>query len=257
MLELFFAELKLSWIEFRRYPLESIAIIFITTIFFYGLFLSAGYIAGPSVQFGEKLDVIIVGYVLWSLVSFILRNIGFRLQQEAQTGTLEQLFLSRYGATTVVLVRSLANLGLQLVITLTILFSIITITGSRLNFPITLFLPLMSVLMAAYGISLMFGGLALIFKRVQQILAFFEFGLLFLLGTPTDTLTGIKLFLVQLLPMTTGAELLRDLIARGDSLNLPKLASAMGNGALYLGLGLFIFTLSEKTAKQRGIISGY
>jgi ABC-2 type transport system permease protein len=257
MFELFFAEFKLSWIEFRRYPLESLAVVFITTIFFYALFLSTRYIAGPSLQFGDKLDAIIVGYVLWSLVSFVLNRIAFDLQKEAQTGTLEQLFLSSFGATTVVLVRSLANLALQLIVTLGILLIIIGLTGSSLNFPTALILPLISVLMSAYGISLMVGALALIFKRIQQILAFFQFGLLFILATPIDSFTGINLLLVKLLPMTTGAELLRDLMARGNNLDMAKLTFAFGCGAFYLGMGLFIFNLSEKAAKSRGIISGY
>ena len=98
MIELFLAELRRRWIEFRRYPVEAIAGIFIFTAIFYGLFLSARYIAGPSFQLGDRLDSIIIGYVLWALVSFIQASIAGELQREAQTGTLEQLFLSRYGA---------------------------------------------------------------------------------------------------------------------------------------------------------------
>ena len=46
MLKLFFAELRCSWIQFRRYPIESVGQIIFTTAIFYGLFLGAGYIAG-------------------------------------------------------------------------------------------------------------------------------------------------------------------------------------------------------------------
>lgn len=257
MFELFLAECRRSWIQFRRYPVEAIGGIFIITSIFYGLFLSARYIAGPTLQLGDRLDSIIIGYVLWTLVLFIMADIAAGLQYEAQTGTLEQLFLSSFGATTVFLMRTLASLTLQLVLILSILLLIMALTGSRLNFPPTLLLPLVTVLMGAYGIAFTMGSLALLLKRVQQLLGIFQFALLFLLATPTETWAGPLRFLGQLLPMTPGAGLLRDLMARGESLDLTKLALAFLNGAAYFALGLLIFRLAEREAKRRGMLSGY
>ena len=88
MLELFLAELKRIWTEFIRYPVEAISGVIITTSLFYGLFLSTRYIGGSTLQFGDRLDGIIVGYVLWTLVTFIVFGIAISLQIEAQTGTL-------------------------------------------------------------------------------------------------------------------------------------------------------------------------
>jgi ABC-2 type transport system permease protein len=257
MLELFLAELRRAWIQFRRYPMESIGGIIIITIFFYGLFLSARYIAGPNLQLGDRLDSIIIGYVLWSLVVFILADISGNLQSEAQTGTLEQLFLSRYGAITVFLIRTLADLVFQLFLILTILFIIMALTGSRLSFPPALILPLITVLMGAYGISFAMGSLALLFKRIQQILGIFQFGLLFLMATPIETWKPPINILGKLLPMTPGAGLLRALMARNESLNFSLLGIAFINGAIYFTLGLILFRLAEKTAKRRGMLSGY
>src|ERR687885_908718 len=114
MVELFLAEFRRSWIQFIRYPFEAIGGIVITTCIFYGLFLSARYIAGPSLQFGNRLDAIVVGYTLWTLVLFIMTDLAGGLQYEAQTGTLEQLFLSPFGAPTIFLMRALASLALRL-----------------------------------------------------------------------------------------------------------------------------------------------
>nr|MCU0538209.1 hypothetical protein [Hydrococcus sp. Prado102] len=110
MFELFMAELQLSWIQFRRYPLEALSLIVVTTAIFFGLFLSTRYLVGNTLQLGERLDSVVIGYVLWTLVLYILGDIGGGLQIEAQTGTLEQLFLSRFGAIKVFLMRSLAKL---------------------------------------------------------------------------------------------------------------------------------------------------
>ncbi|MEO8891237.1 MAG: hypothetical protein ABI417_06825 [Coleofasciculaceae cyanobacterium] len=94
MFELFLAEFRRNWIQFIRYPFEAIGGIVITTTIFYGLFLSTRYVAGPALQLGDRFDAIVIGYVLWSLVLFTMVDISSGLQYEAQTGTLEQLFLS-------------------------------------------------------------------------------------------------------------------------------------------------------------------
>lgn len=257
MVELFLAEYRRSWIQFRRYPTEAIGGIVIITSIFYGLFQSARYIAGPSLRLGDRLDSIIIGYVLWTLVVFIMTDIAGGLQYEAQTGTLEQLFLSKFGATTVFLVRTLASLTLQLVLNLSILLLIMALTGSHLSFPPTLLFPLVTVLMGAYGIAFTIGSLALLLKRVQQLMGIFPFALWFLLTTPTETWTGPPQLLGQFLPLTPGAGLLRDLMVRGESLDLTRLALAFLNGAAYFAIGLLIFRLAEREAKRRGMLSGY
>ncbi len=257
MFELFLAELKRSWIQFTRYPTEAIGGVIIITAVFYGLFLSARYIAGPNLQFGDRLDAIIVGYVLWTLVIFIMTDIAGTLQFEAQTGTLEQLFLSPFSAPQVFLIRALAGLMLQLTLILSTLLLIITITRSQLSFPPSLLLPLLTVLLGAYGLAFMMGSLALLLKRVQQLLGIFQFALLFLLTVPTETWTGSLRLLGLLLPMMPGAGLLRNLMARGQMLDPIAFAIALGNGVAYFVLGLFLFHWAERETKRRGGLGGY
>ncbi len=257
MLELFLAELRCSWIQFRRYSFESIAQIIITSVLFYGLFLGASYIAGASFKLGNKLDSIIIGYLLWVLVNFVMVNISGKIQYESQTGTLEQLFLSRYGAIKVFLMRGLADLTLEVSKIAIILFIIILFTGSKLYFPAVLVLPFMAVLLGAYGFAFIVGSLALIVKRLQKVIPLLLFPLLFLLTIPTETWTGTPKLLAQFLPMTPGAGLLRDLMARGENLNSINLLIAFVNGAMYFSIGIFLFRFAEKEAKRRGILSGY
>ena len=257
MLELFFAELRCSWIQFCRYPVESISQIIFTSAIFYGLFVGAGYVAGSSFQLGDRLDSLVVGYMLWVLVNFVMANIAGGLQSEAQTGTLEQLFLSRYGAVQVFLMRGLAYLTLEVLKIVVILFIIILLTGSSLYFPPLLILPFISVLLGAYGFAFIIGSISLLLKRVQQLIPLLLFPLLFLLTIPTETWTGTPKFLALLIPMTPGAGLLRSLMARGDSLDLITLTIAFINGIVYFYIGISFFKVAEKQAKKRGILSGY
>jgi ABC-2 type transport system permease protein len=257
MLRLFLAELKRTWIEFIRYPIDAIAGVIITSLIFYGLFLSARYLAGPNLAFGDRLDAIVVGYILWSLVIFIVDDIAIKLQIEAQTGTLEQVLLSPFGTTRVFLARALSSLTLRLVVMLGILLFIIVLTGTHLRFPLSLVLPLSAVLLGAYGLAFMMGALALLFKRVVQLLGLFQFVLLFLLAVPTQTwVSSLQVFRL-FLPMTLGADLLRDLMALNQNLELSQLALALLNGMGYFALGLLVFRWAEGKAKQQGIIGGY
>jgi ABC-2 type transport system permease protein len=257
MLTLFLAELKRSWILLKRYATETISLVIGTTIIFYGLFLSAQYVVGSNSQFGDRLDSIIVGYVLWSLTLFILGDIAGGLQREAQTGTLEQLFLSPFGAPKVFLTRAIASLTTQLTINLVILTLILVLTGSQLAFPPLLLLPLLTVLLGAYGVSLAMGSLALLVKQVQQLLGIFQFALLFVLTVPVESWISSIRWLGWLLPMTPGAGLLRELMARGQGFDWQLFAIALLNGIAYFTLGLFLFRYAEREAKHRGKLSGY
>jgi ABC-2 type transport system permease protein len=256
-MSLFLAELKRSTIQLLRYSSEIIGGIVGTTIIFYGLFLSTRYIAGPGLQFGDRLDSIIVGYVLWALMLFIMGDIAGGLQQEARTGTLEQLFLSPYSATVVFMLRAIASLLLNLVINLGILLLILLLTGSQLSFPPVLLLPLVTVLLGAYGIAFAMGALALTLKQVQQILSVFQFGLIFLFTAPVETWTGSMRWLGWLLPMAPGAGLLRDVMARGLGLNGSLWLIALLNGLVYFSLGISAFRWAERAVKQQGKLGGY
>jgi ABC-2 type transport system permease protein len=77
------------------------------------------------------------------------------------------------------------------------------------------------------------------------------------MATPTETWTGSLQIVRWLLPMTAGAGLLRDLMARGEALNLTQLSLALLNGVVYFTVGLFIFRFAERQAKRRGMLGGY
>lgn len=257
MIELFLAELKRSWIQLKRYPTEAISGIIIFAAVFYGLFLSAKYVAGPGLQLGDRLDSVIVGYVLWTLATFILADIAGNLQTEAQTGTLEQLFISPFEMRRVLLFRAIANLLIQFFLIAAILFIIMALTGRWLAFPVTLIFPLVTLILAGYGLSFALGSLALILKRVQQLLGISQFVLLFLLTVPTETWDSSVKALGYILPMSISAGLLRDVMARQQALDLPMLGIAALNGVAYFAIGLFLFRWAERETKRRGKLGGY
>jgi len=257
MLKLFRAELKRNWIIFKRYPTEAVSGVLGITIVFYGLFLSFKYVGGAGMQFGDRLDSVIVSYVLWSLTLFVIGDIAQGLQREAQTGTLEQIFLSPFSAMGVFLLRAFASLTTQLTLTVGILLLIMLLTGTQLSFSFVLLLPLGCVLLGAYGFALGIGALALLIKQVQQLLGIFQFMLFFVLLVPIESWAGQYQFVGWFLPMSPGAGLLRELMARGQNLDFTQFAIALLNGLVYFGFGLFAFHWAERRVKQHGKLAGY
>lgn len=113
------------------------------------------------------------------------------------------------------------------------------------------------MILGAYGLAFVMGSLALLLKRVQQLLGIFQFALLFLLSVPAETQVGPLSVLRFLLPMLPGAGILRDLMARGQMLEPIQLMLALLNGAAYFALGLFLFRWAERETKRRGRLGGY
>jgi ABC-2 type transport system permease protein len=120
-----------------------------------------------------------------------------------------------------------------------------------------LLLPLGFLLMAGYGLGFLRGAAALVFKRVQQVLGIFQFLLLFLLAAPLEESTGAMQYVRFLFPMIPSTGLLRDLMARGIPLDWATYGLALLNGLAYFAAGLLVFRWAERTAKQRGSLSGY
>lgn len=257
MIDLLIGEFKRTWIQTRRYPAEVIGGVVILTAVFYGIFSSTQYVAGPMANFGERLDALVVGYVIWTLVLYIVNDIATNLQLEAQTGTLEQVFLSPFGAPQVFLARAVASLTLRLLLIMVVLAIILATTGSRLAFPVLLLLPLATLVLSAYGLAFFIGSFALVLKKVQQVLGLFQFVLLFLLAAQTESWSGGARLVANVLPMLPSVGLLRDLMARNEGLDWGVWAIALANGVFYFTLGILVFRWAEGKAKHQGSLGGY
>jgi len=257
MIDLFIGEFKRTWIQTLRYPSEVIGGVVILTAVFYGIFLGTQYMAGPDIAFGDRLDTVVIGYVIWSLVLYIVNDIATNLQMEARTGTLEQLFLSPFGAPRVFFARAIASLTLRSLLTLVVLLIIMTISGSQIAFPPILLLPLATLLLGAYGLAFFIGSLALVLKNVQQLLSLFQFFLFFLLAAPTENWTGPARLIANVMPILPSTGLLRDLMAREQPLDWRGWAIALVNGLVYFAVGTLLFHWAEGKAKRQGSLGSY
>lgn len=257
MLDLLSGELLRNLRLYVRYPLEVVGGIVTMSISFYALFMGARYMAGPLTQFGERLDAVILGYWLWTIVLFALHSTASDLQSEAVAGTLEQVYLSPYGPLRVFLVRAMVTLLLNLAITSTLLVIMLGLTGRRLTFRVDVLPPLATVLLGSYGLGLGLAGLALIYKRVGQVMSLSQFALLFLVMMPIENLQGHARIVGLALPIAPGAMLLRSVMVHGGGLSGQGLLVATLGAASYFVVGVTLFHAADRIARRRGVLGHY
>jgi ABC-2 type transport system permease protein len=136
-----------------------------------------------------------------------------------------------------------------------LLFAMMATTGRWLRVDMVSLVPLLVItLLGAYGVGFALGGLALVFKRIQALFQIIQFVFIGLLVIPARV-PGVKY-----LPLAMGNDLIRAVMVDGVRLwRLPPgdILTAAAVGAVYLAIGIVIFSLCERVAKNRGLLGHY
>ncbi len=238
----------------RRYRFDTVLGILSLYIFFVVLFAGGTAVGGSG--FTQSLDAIIVGFFLFSLASAAYSSASSMVLQEAQWGTLEQLYLSPYGFRRVLLVATVIRISVTLVIGTLLLGLMMVTTGRYLRIDVLTILPvLLLTLLPAVGIGFVFGGLALLYKRVQSVFQLVQFALIGLIAAPVDAHAGMTI-----LPLTLGSHLLREAMVDGVRLweiDPPVLLTVVVIGGAYAGLGYTVLSVAIRIARRRGVLGHY
>jgi ABC-2 type transport system permease protein len=253
---IFFAELQRSYLDFRRYWLEAVSQLFIVTVLFYLLLRGAQFIAGPLSGENSRLDIVIIGFISWTVALGLIGSIANTVQEEARTGTLEQLFLSTNNATLLFIMRGLVSTLFTITLNMLMLFLVLFITQRNLHFSFQMIWPFFILLAGSLGISLCMGGIALLVKRMQSFLSIFQFALLPVLMIPIEDFSGILRYLTSFIPLLPSVGVLRQILT-GSTMNYSLLLFAIINSGLLLLIGIWLFRVAETRAKQQGLLSGH
>lgn len=256
MLTLFISELRRRWSLAKAYPAEEIVETFILAIFFYMIFLGAKFMAGPTAQFGERLDAIVVGYIVWLLLMHTYSGIAHSLQQESSTGTLEQLIATPPGIARIFFLRAMADVTVSLVLTTVVAFLIMLLTGSRLHVSPAMVLPVAGIILSSTGLGFLVGSLVFLFKQIRSILMICQFALLFAVMVPIENWSLPGKLLGSLLPVAPGAAALRTILVQQQA-DMMMMLLAVLNGFLFLAFGMWVFMRAEARAKRRGLVGAY
>jgi ABC-2 type transport system permease protein len=243
-------------IQFRRYIFDTLSGIITIYGFFLIIFFGARIFSGGGPRFGETLEAVVVAYGVWALTMFSLGALTYDLTQEAQLGTLEQISMSPFGLSRVLVARVFAMTSGMFVVWVVLLVLMMVTSGRWLNLDVVSILPvLVATLLGVIGVGFVLGGLAIVFKRIQQALQIHQILLFGLVVAPIEDVPFVKY-----LPLAWGAHLLRRIMAEGASIfeiSPGDLLFLAVNSAFYFFGGIAVFRLFERAARERGLLGHY
>jgi len=243
-------------IELKRYAFNTASMLVSLYVMFMILFYGAQRLGGAAIAAGDTLEGLLVGYLLWTMAIMAYSELSWDLNSQAQVGTLEQLYISPIGFSRLNAFSLLCNLVLQFGYAAIILVVLMVSTGKYLNVDLLSIIPIFILaLMSAYGIGFAVGGLALIYKRIQAFFSIFQFVFLAFLTAPWSQFPWARF-----LPLSMGNFLLREVMVHGKAiweLDPVNMFILVATGLVYFGLGVFAFSLSERIARDKGLLGHY
>ncbi len=250
------AMMKRNFLMVWRYPFNLIAGLVSLFLIFLVIFYGAQAMGGGNSAFGTTLSGIVMGFMLWSFIVFAYSDLTWDFINEAQQGTLEQLYMSPLGFGWVSVSHILGWLLINLVTTFGMLFAMMAVTGRWLNVDLVSVLPLMLLIVwGVYGFGFLMGGLALVFKQVQAAFQILQFVWLGLVAAPLDQFPMLKYA-----PVSWGTHLIGQVMIGGRSIfDIPAgdLLFLAANSAVYFTLGFLGFKYLERVARDRGLLGHY
>ena len=243
------------FLDYARYPAEMVMTVAAFYLIFLVLFFGAKTFGGSRVSTGDTLSAIVVGYVVFMLTMQSYQQFGAQIMQESQAGTLEQLALSPYGLTAVLLVDFAAQTAFMTIIVGVVIVPIMATTGRWLHFAVVdVALLTLLTLAGVVGFGLIMGGFAMVFKRMNAIGGFVSLAFLPLVAAPVE-----RYPLLKLLPVAHGNTLLRHVLVRKESAfaRPGDLLVLVAVSAGYVAIGCLVFAAMERKARERALLGQY
>ncbi len=254
-------EVEREWLVMRRYWFNTAAFIVTLCLIFAGLLLVGTAFTGGRMASGTRAELL-VGLLLWIYALGMLELFSWNMSQEATSGTLEHLYLSPIGPATIFLVRGFAKLVTLTIVVAVAYFPMALVAGVRINLNPDLFLVVIPLSVAnVAGMTLIFGGLMLIFKRIENFSQIIQMILMFFTGAmaPLESFPPALITISHLLPLTYGVEIARRMAVDGARLGQLQgpLLGLIVNTAVWMTLGLTVFYFCDRIARQRGTVGQY
>lgn len=243
-----------------RYPMNTLAQLASVYLFFAAIFFG-GRVAARSIGAGAgalatTFDGIIVGWFLWTMSLTAYFSLAQSITREAQWGTLEQLYMSAYGFGAVMASKVVALLLVSALWGAIILPLMLVTTGRTLAIDLLTVIPVVFfTLLSVVGIGFVFGGLALVYKRIENVSQLMQFAFLGLIAAPVADSA-----LLRYLPLVQGSAMLQQAMRDGVRLwqfTAADLAILIGTGVVYCLAGYYVFTRASDYARRKGVMGHY
>jgi ABC-2 type transport system permease protein len=204
-----------------------------------------------------------IGWLTWRVAAGCMVDTTRAIATDAQTGTLEHLWLSGARPSAILSARSLTLVvyySLRALVMAAILVPLLRlpVRPDPAGWAAALIVYLMT-LAGAFGLVLVIAGLHLLYKNVSTITYALATSLLFLSGAIVS-FEGIPLLyaISRFLPLSAGIDLLRSLLIAGQPRPDPAdFALLILNSTVYLLAGLLTWSWAQKRALVDGSLAHY
>ncbi len=261
-----YSELRREWLLWKAYRVNAISSLVMWGVIFPILMLTVQSAAAYSGVYysPEQLAESLIGFIVWKLCMGVLVAIPAMVEEEARTGTLENVLLATHlSFRALFFLRILARSLRSFLETLLLAFALMLLFRLPLPFPPAAWIILLLTLAGVWGVGYLVAGLALIHKAVSSVTSLMA-NLAFLISgamIPLDSLGMLYTVLKLLFPMTWGIELLRDVVLNGTTLiELLKSGELIGlalQTAVFLMIGLVVFGRGLQRVRQTGELGSY
>jgi ABC-2 type transport system permease protein len=133
------------------------------------VFVGLNILVGNGELPQDQVESSLLGYIIWLYTFMAVSNMGWSLREEAQTGTLEQMFMSPVSPQILILGRALANF---LTTTLTMLMiTAVLVPGFGMVIPLRAggLVVFAWTIVGLFGLGFMVAGATLVFKHVESL----------------------------------------------------------------------------------------
>lgn len=253
--------LRMNFLLMIRYKLNFVVqligmYVFFVLIFYGGQQAVQTANAGGLSVLGSTLDAIIVGWFLWTMAQNSYSSLSGVITQESRWGTLEQLYMSPHGFGRLMASKVGVNLVLSLLTGALMLAMMILTSGRMLRLDVLTVLPVVILaLLSVIGLGFIFGGLALIYKKISSVSSLMQIALIPLIAAPTT-----DIFALRFLPLVQGSAMLQSAMRDGTRLweFAPlDLVLLFGTAMAYFGVGYVVFLVCSHVARKRGVMGHY
>jgi len=237
-----------------RYIINTVSQFLTIYIFFAIIFFGGQAVAGAALS--NSLNGIIVGFFLFTMAISAYSGIAYNVTEESQWGTLERLFMSTHGFGRVMVVKAFVNVLMTLVWASILLVAMMATSGRWLSIDLITIVPLTIITLASViGVGFAFAGVALLHKRLENLIQLVQFGFVGLLGAPVESFPALKL-----LPLANGSHLLQQAMTQGLRLwELPpeEIAIMTAVSVAYFAIGYYLFQRLLRRARRKGLMAHY
>lgn len=243
-----------------RYPVNTLSQIVSVYLFFAVLFFggraAASSVGGGVGGLSSTLDGLVVGWFLWTMSLTAYFGLAMNITRESQWGTLEQLYMSPYGFGSVMGAKVVANVLESLLWGGIVLALMLVTTDRTLAVDLLTVVPISVFAVASVvGIGFVFAGLAMVYKRVENVTQLMQFVLIALIAAPVSEVGAVRF-----LPLSQGSAMLQSAMREGVHLwefSAANLAVLAGTGVGYALLGYAVFAYCTDIARRRGVMGDY